>query len=134
MTAREILTDLARLGITLAADGGRLRYHPREKLTPELLAQLREAKAELLRLLVPEAPPTDWPDPSPKDLAAARLTLDAFDPPARSTQSPPAGQCRCGCPTWLDIAIHNGQSARRDCGRCGRFVGFPLWHGQRFDV
>jgi TubC N-terminal docking domain len=37
--------------------------------------------------------------------------------------------CQCGSTTWRDVPIHNGQSVRRDCGRCGRFVNFPIWHG-----
>lgn len=24
--------------------------------------------------------------------------------------------------------IHEGQSLRRDCGQCGRTLGFPLWN------
>jgi len=35
----------------------------------------------------------------------------------------------CGHPEYRDIEIHDGQSIRRDCERCGRTFGFPLWFG-----
>jgi len=37
--------------------------------------------------------------------------------------------CPCGSGTTVEIAIHGGQSTRRDCGRCGRFVDFAVWYG-----
>jgi hypothetical protein len=33
----------------------------------------------------------------------------------------------CGSTTYRDIAIHEGASVRRDCSKCGRFIGFPVW-------
>ena len=39
---------------------------------------------------------------------------------------PPA--CRCGSGRYIDTPIHNGQSTRRDCARCRRFLEFPKWH------
>ncbi len=43
-------------------------------------------------------------------------------------RSPPS--CRCGASTWRDVQIHNGQSVRRDCAVCGRFIEFALWYGE----
>lgn len=40
----------------------------------------------------------------------------------------PSG-CKCGSQMFLDIAIHNGKSIRRDCAECGRFRSFPIWNG-----
>ncbi|MGB4726917.1 MAG: hypothetical protein WBH86_05905 [Thermogutta sp.] len=37
--------------------------------------------------------------------------------------------CRCGSSDYVDHPIHDGQSLRRDCARCGRFIGFPVWYG-----
>lgn len=41
--------------------------------------------------------------------------------------------CPCGSSTWRDVVLHHephrGRSIRRDCGRCGRFVDFPIWYG-----
>ena len=50
-TAAQLLTELQALGVTLAADGDRLRFRPGTAVTPELLARLRTHKAELLAML-----------------------------------------------------------------------------------
>ena len=110
MSAAELLLDLGRLGIRLEAHGERLRYFPRSALTPDLLGRLKAHKAELLALLRP---------------------MIAIEPQPMPTIKPTAKPvCRCGSTTWRDVPIHNGQSVRRDCGRCGRFFDFPLWYGK----
>jgi hypothetical protein len=35
--------------------------------------------------------------------------------------------CRCGSTEYADIAISGGRT-RRDCRKCGRFLGFGQWH------
>jgi hypothetical protein len=35
---------------------------------------------------------------------------------------------RCGSTDYVDTPIHAGNSLRRDCARCGRFVGWPVWN------
>jgi hypothetical protein len=40
------------------------------------------------------------------------------------------GACRCGSTRFLDFPIHDGQSIRRDCAQCRRFVDFVLWYGR----
>ena len=39
--------------------------------------------------------------------------------------------CPCGSTRSRDVPILGGQSARRDCDKCGRFIDFPIWHGLR---
>lgn len=54
-------------------------------------------------------------------------------PPVASTDAPATSAepvCRCGSTTWRDVPIHGGQSIRRDCGQCQRFIEFPVWYGQ----
>lgn len=52
MTAAGLIDECRALGIDLAAgDGGRLRYRPVDRVTPDLLARLREHKADLLLAL-----------------------------------------------------------------------------------
>lgn len=49
---------------------------------------------------------------------------------AGSSEVPCTSVCRCGCDTWHDVPIHDGQSVRRDCAKCGRFIEFPIWYGK----
>lgn len=43
---------------------------------------------------------------------------------------PSKAVCPCGSTSWLDAPIHNGRTIRRNCARCGRFLGFPVWYGK----
>lgn len=38
---------------------------------------------------------------------------------------------RCGSTAFVDVLIHDGQSRRRDCGKCNRFLSFPRWYGRQ---
>lgn len=120
MSARELLLDLDRLGIRLEAEGERLRFHPRSALTTDLLDRLKAHKAELLAMLHPEPSPPAKPVSNPHRPVQ---TLQQLKP-----------ICRCGSTTWRDVVLchapHNGTTTRRDCGRCGRFLDFPIWYGK----
>ena len=59
MSAAQVMTDLARLGIRIEADGDRLRYSPRSVVTPDLTRRLKAHKGELMAILRSEAPPED---------------------------------------------------------------------------
>jgi hypothetical protein len=48
MGARDLLAELADLGVTVTVDGNRLVIRPASRLTDELRASLRAHKAELL--------------------------------------------------------------------------------------
>ncbi len=48
MLVSEVLAEASRRGILLVPRGERLRFWPKSALTPELLAELREHKAEIL--------------------------------------------------------------------------------------
>lgn len=109
-----LLADCNARGIQLlpADDGGLTIDTPQDALAPELLARLKTHKAALLMMqqTTPEAP-------------AAQSTTPA-DAPATPTKP----VCRCGSVTWRDVSIHNGQSVRRDCAQCRRFIDFPVWN------
>lgn len=51
MRPESLLTELRSRGVELEAAGDRLRFRPVEAIPPELFAELREHKAELLGLL-----------------------------------------------------------------------------------
>lgn len=46
-----LLTDLGRAGVELAADGERVRFRPRDRVGPDLLARIRWLKPILLALV-----------------------------------------------------------------------------------
>ena len=50
-------------------------------------------------------------------------------PTERPYSSGSGPQCpRCHARDFIDVPIHGGQSARRDCARCDRFISFPVWY------
>ena len=108
----ELLTDCDARGIRLhpAGNDGLTIDAPQEALTPDMVARLKAHKAELLALLRPA--PAVQPQPMP-----------AMKPTAKPV-------CRCGSTAWRDVPIHDGESVRRDCDNCGRFIEFPIWYGK----
>ena len=42
--------------------------------------------------------------------------------------------CPCGSEAWEDVTLHDrdhaGQSVRRDCARCGKFIRHVRWYGR----
>lgn len=73
--------------------------------------------------------PFDRPDPNlrglcqppihPRDPDRLKRVLTACD--------------KCGSTEFVDVPIHDGQSIRRDCAKCSRFLGFPMWYGRSDD-
>lgn len=139
MITSDLLLDLGRLGIRLEADGKRLRYFPRSAVTPDLLARLKAHKPELLELLRTDATAPPTAPGSTFDNSDALGITTALRPAQRELEPFPIVAnrrdaskpvCRCGSTTSRDVPIHGGESIRRDCGRCGRFLDFPIWYGE----
>lgn len=87
--AHHILRQARAAGISLAADGGRLKLRAKQRPAPELLEALRRHKFELLALLNTPQPCSGAVAPLLLDEAAARITvwLTAIDNlPEMSTQ------------------------------------------------
>ncbi len=106
-TPSKLLAECHARGIQLIPnDAGDLTVDaPAGVLTPDLMERLRAQKAELIAHLQPR-----------------RLHHQTVPAPiARPV-------CRCGSTTWHEVAIHDGQSTRRDCARCGRFIDFSRWY------
>ena len=134
LNAAELLLELSSLGVRLQARDDRPRYSPKSGVTAELSEQLKAHKVEVLALLRPVAAPM----PARTELGLNSPKADANDRPAviGDTSPNPAmtaeaavAACRCGATAWRDVPIHGGQSIRRDCGGCGRFIDFPIWYG-----
>lgn len=103
MTAQAILCDLQALGVRLEVHGGRLRFHPRDAVGPDVLARLREHKAELLA--IPAAPAAP---------AAATPTADPHD-----LQPEPIDATPDAAPRWDDL---QDVATVPGCPTCGRLM------------
>jgi hypothetical protein len=104
---------------------------------PIILEALRAAQVRLVDDEQPDPLDPVSPDGWPVDSVAHDEAWPASDvPPVPSVATsdasarPTKAVCRCGGTTWRDIPIHGGQSVRRDCGRCGRYLDFPIWYGK----
>lgn len=80
------------------------------------------------------------PRPRPCDVWITMDVIGTTPPATRPEQDPPTSpaECKCGSTRFNDVRLdhppHNGQSVRRDCARCKRTWGFPLWYGQAVGV
>lgn len=106
--------DSQAIRLVLVGDGRLTIDAPEDALTPELIERLKAHKGALLAML--------GPSPEVAPVPPAATTDD------RTEAAKPV--CRCGATTWREVPIHNGNSVRRDCSRCGRFRDFPVWHGR----
>jgi hypothetical protein len=85
MTAADLLADLHRRSVTLAAAGDRLRWSPREALSGEEREALARHKPEVLAILAARAEPrpraqpstTSTPPATPWDQAEADALINA---------------------------------------------------------
>jgi hypothetical protein len=110
MTSRvaDLLAELSRRGITLRPAGPHLGVSPRSALTPDLLARIREHKAEILTTLAAPRPSYPFPFPpgaTPAERAA--LLAIAVRPGIRFHQLAAATRL---CKVVLDealAALHN---------------------------
>ena len=84
--------------------------------------------------------PTKLPSDRPDDLRTISGRWPSSSKPDAPAKHPgPSGQptsvaeliaCRrCHSENVVNVPIHGGKSARRDCGDCGAFIDFPSWHG-----
>lgn len=154
-----VLLDLASLGVRMVADGDRLKLSPRSIVSPEMLERIKACKFELLAIVRGDSEILDeirlraiWhgaladleaDETFPRDaLEALRRakakwsdsdgTKSAEKKGDQSGAASSSIRCpRCGTTGHKDVAIHGGQSVRRDCSRCGRFLEFPVWYGRR---
>jgi hypothetical protein len=128
----ELLAECEAYGIRLLpeGDGGLTIEAPQQALTPDLMAELKSHKAQLLnvlRLVGGESPQIalfapgsmGWPELEQRNLQDPTLKKERDVKPV----------CRCGSIQSQDVPIHGGQSVRRDCESCRRFLGFPVWYG-----
>ena len=63
-----------------------------------------------------------------------RAEEDQFQSGRQTTARPPGAICSCGSDQWIDVPLHSrdhaGQSIRRDCVRCDKFIRYVRWYGK----
>ena len=151
MSVTELMIDLRDRGILLEAHGDRLRYSPKAAMTSELAQRVKAHKPALLAILTADDVPAavlwhaaldllEGDSEFPPELLAGcrrasvrweseRPAGDCVNEPAEGEIDPDAPQCdKCGSTEFRDTLVHDGQSIRRDCAWCGRFIAFPKWH------
>lgn len=72
-----------------------------------------------------------WTRRGPQEHRASQPDQPEADEIVYETYSPLIGPPICPCGNFSHIRetpIHGGDSTRRDCGRCKRFIGFGRWH------
>lgn len=151
MDVANLLHSLTTQGLTLSlgeAPDTIAVVGPVASLTLEQQRGLTEHKQTLLSMLTP--PPTCYipedaqPD-TPEDLGSLNRCMEYFERltdevgfhnPERLAQivlepEPQESSCRrCGTHATYLAIIHAGESLRRDCAKCGRFIDFPSWHNR----
>jgi len=132
MLAHEIIDHLRGRGVVLAARGDKLRFHPAHAVGEQLRATLethkREILAELRRRTLAKLESDIQAELQREALAVESSPVAPVNGGDLTRTAQPV--CRCGSSTWRDTLIHAGQSSRRDCAECWRFVGFPVWYGE----
>lgn len=117
MTGPEYIAFLESMGVTLKVHGEKLQVSPARAVGPGTLSVLKAHKPEIIEALL-EQRQLSTSTQIPKSAASSE-----------SVDSTTAYCPRCQSNHYIDVPIHNGQSTRRDCAKCNRFLGWPLWQG-----
>lgn len=121
-TAKEIVGVCREVGIEFHTRDGQpvLRYSRTDRDIATLMARLiqREPwRSQVIQEAGLDVSPVETEKKEAEDVLAM----------AAKVQSEP---CRCGSTEFVDAKIHEGKSVRRDCKRCKRTAGFPVWYGK----
>lgn len=135
---RELVDDLLAAGAELGLQDGRAVAVPGSALSPRAVATIEARQAELVETLTAVAQPIagDWLKTT--RLGGGTFWLRAGDEHLtadldidHTADISEDAVCRYGSTQWRDTLLHDGQSTRRDCGQCGRFLGFSIWYGHQ---
>ena len=97
MTPGKLLVELFRRGVRVEADGDRLRYSPRSRVTPELVELMRQHKPALLQTLgrVMFAP-------KPDTAGAVPVPSGVYETPPAPRESAGSVDASGGADDWLE--------------------------------
>jgi hypothetical protein len=99
--AAQLLTGLQALGVVLVADGNRLRFHPRDRVTPDLLDRMKLCKGDLLRLL--NSPGGVYETPAIPERSRVVCNVDSVDTPQPAPRTQEIDPCGWGEYTTADV-------------------------------
>ncbi len=119
LTLPQLLTELARLGIQLKADGDRLRFAPKESITPELLEQLRTHKPAILDYLRTGKIVLDAQTATVADV---RLALEIVNPSRIGDSDAVRSKTQ---DTFQESENNNGESLNRQWRRAADSISQP---------
>ena len=122
-TPTTLLAEFDRLGIEVKANGDRLRFRPRNAVSDELLAALRQHKTEILETLTRQA---DSTPPNTADVVsilggeAQPVAHDADDPPAMLVDWFERTTSADGSPDWKWFPLFQRAEPLTTCHCCGQ--------------
>jgi hypothetical protein len=129
------------------SDSGGLGGQAGQQVTTAPLPAAVDLQTALAKLWgsTPATPPTDAAEGPPDDAtpAPSGVADQAKGPPVLPSDPPPlrplppgavgSGKldtpCKCGSTEYVELPIPEGRT-RRDCRKCGHFVGWGRWHDQ----
>jgi hypothetical protein len=122
-----------------ASDPGGSEGQACEQVTPAPPPAAGDLQVELAKLWGSSPTPSaDQADPKPTpapDPQPGPPVLPPDPPPLVPLPLGAVGSgkldkpCKCGCTEYVDVAISGGRS-RRDCRKCGKFLGWGRWYDQ----
>src|ERR1700730_3123574 len=126
MTAASVLKEAATCGVKLRLRSGKLQLKAEAKPPDELLAKLKEHKAEIVALLRREADetasaatsrPSRWPKPHPHMAREPPFGSDGVPPRYRAAWDVLLAQCPAGmAPFVWKTAVHDAARLFGDFG------------------
>ena len=118
MGATEVLAELTRRGVEIAVAGDRLRFRPRDAVTPDLRAALIEHKTDLIRLIGTDDADVAWRVEAMRGQAPRHGPIPILLARPEARTAPPGTCLSCGDPLLPD--------RRGRCAPCVRAVEIVL--------
>jgi len=122
MTATGILSELARRRVYLEVAGDKLRWRPKDALTPDLVEALKQRKAEILGLLSRAAV-------APQTRQAVHARVRGQEAVSETAEADVCWHCRghkvCRC-ALCAVPARQMQWTAGECAAC-KGTGFLCW-------
>jgi hypothetical protein len=133
-TPEKLLADLKASGVSITVDGPDLVLEGEHEPPPELLAELKEHKPELLALLSHQPAAANPCECQPPNLPRADYSGNPCPACGKASRCPACGQCR-GCTerAWIE-GFHTGENQRIAAENLARLVKDPRRFAQAVEA